>query len=168
MMRCAETCGPLFWRAHSDLANSAYRLRVNKGKRRWENEVVLWLCPPSDLQLTHNLIVRQVCLTYNVRNKQAMSQYRKGKFMSKENHPEINKGTYKSKLRQVREAAGMTLVELAAAIGIDHSGLSRVERFEQQSVKSAALIVEFFGRDKITVEDILYPPKEPCAEQEAA
>lgn len=88
--------------------------------------------------------------------------------MSKENPPEINKGPYKSKLRKVREAAGMTLVELAAAIGIDHSGLSRVERFEQKSVKSAVLIVEFFGRDKITVEDILYPPKEPCAEQEAA
>lgn len=87
--------------------------------------------------------------------------------MSKENPPETNKVPDKSKLRQVREAAGMTLVELAAAIGIDHSGLSRVERFEQQSVKSAALIVEFFGRDKITVEDILYPPPETTPDVEA-
>ena len=70
----------------------------------------------------------------------------------------------KSKLRRLRESRGYTLTQLAGALDVDYSCLSRIERFEIRSLDLALKIVEFFGRRAISLEDILIKPADVLAE----
>ncbi|MEO8101355.1 MAG: XRE family transcriptional regulator [Betaproteobacteria bacterium] len=79
----------------------------------------------------------------------------------------------KSPLRTLREARGLTLVELAsalttaaiaadgdAALKWDTGGLSRAERSGVRSLKRAADLVKFFGGGINEIE-LLYPDRWP-------
>lgn len=59
-------------------------------------------------------------------------------------------------MRQLRHKRGLTLAQLAEQAKVDVSALSRIERGEQFSKKHAPKLVKFFGKDEITLDQILY------------
>lgn len=62
-----------------------------------------------------------------------------------------------SKLRDLREKRGLTLSEVAHAIGgIDAGNLSRIERGEQVPRRDTALKIRGFYKNKITLDEIIY------------
>jgi transcriptional regulator with XRE-family HTH domain len=63
-----------------------------------------------------------------------------------------------SKLRDLRKKRGLTLLEAANAIGgIDAGNLSRIERGEQVPHRDTALKIQGFYKNKITLDEIIYP-----------
>lgn len=66
-------------------------------------------------------------------------------------------------LRALRKSRGLTLQEVANAIGTDTGNLSRIEQGAQRSLDLARKLVDFYGREAITELQILYPPEQPEA-----
>lgn len=64
-------------------------------------------------------------------------------------------------LRRIRLARQKSLEEVAAAIGVHNSTLSRIERGGETSAKTAADLVAYFG-EGITEMEILYPERFPA------
>lgn len=62
-------------------------------------------------------------------------------------------------LRRLRKERGLTLLEVARAVGTDTGNLSRIEKGKQQSPELAPKLVEFFGSEHITELEILYPDR---------
>jgi transcriptional regulator with XRE-family HTH domain len=61
-------------------------------------------------------------------------------------------------LRRIRLRQQKSLEEVAAAIGLHNSTLSRIERGGETSSKTAADLVAYFGGE-ITEMEILYPER---------
>lgn len=59
-------------------------------------------------------------------------------------------------LRALRKSRGLTLQDVAVAVGSDVGNISRVERGKQTSTDLAQKLVEYFGSE-ITEVQILYP-----------
>lgn len=71
-------------------------------------------------------------------------------------------------LRKLRLERGITLAQVATAIGTDTGNVSRMESGEQKSVRLAAKIADFFGRDAITEIEILYPERPTARRRKVA
>ena len=68
-----------------------------------------------------------------------------------------------NKLRTERKARGMTLSEVAEAVGITTSNLSRIERALQSPSPAAAVRLYRFYEQKIPLETILNVPEDRAA-----
>jgi putative transcriptional regulator len=66
-------------------------------------------------------------------------------------------------LRRLRLRRQKSLDEVAAAIGVHNSTLSRIERGGETTAKVAADLVKFYGQD-ITEMEILYPDRFPSTD----
>jgi len=63
-----------------------------------------------------------------------------------------------SKLRTLREKRGLTLAEVANAIGgMDASNLSRIENGKQVPRRDTALKIRAFYKNKISLDELIYP-----------
>lgn len=63
-------------------------------------------------------------------------------------------------LRSIREKKKKTIEEVAAAIGIDESTLSQIERGKRGiTPRVAEKLVGYYGRRKITEMKLLYPER---------
>lgn len=62
-------------------------------------------------------------------------------------------------LRKLRERCGLTLQEVADAVGTNTGVLSRIERGTPTSPDMAEKLVEYYGRRRINELQILYPER---------
>ena len=65
-------------------------------------------------------------------------------------------------LKRLREARGLTGVEISAAVGISNAQYSRIERGDPTTPETAERLVKYFG-DGITEMEVLYPERYPEA-----
>lgn len=65
-------------------------------------------------------------------------------------------------LKTLRLARGLTLQDVADAVGSDTGNISRIENGEQKSVELAPRLAKFFG-EELTVVQVLYPEEYPLA-----
>ncbi len=72
-----------------------------------------------------------------------------------------------SPLKALRKQRGLTLKEVAEAIGTDTGNLSRIESGDQKSPQLAEKLVKFYGEGAITEIQILYPERFVIAEESA-
>lgn len=61
-----------------------------------------------------------------------------------------------SPLRALRRARQLTLEQVSADSGVDVGALSRIERGKQFSKSHAPKLVAYFGKEAISLDDILY------------
>lgn len=69
-----------------------------------------------------------------------------------------------SPLRRARKASGKTTTEVAAAVGVDQSSISRIERGTHRATSQVAeAIAKFLGN--VSELEILYPERYPAKVQ---
>lgn len=71
-------------------------------------------------------------------------------------------------LRKIRQARGVTLIELGKAVGLDVGNLSRLERMQQGATPALAERIARYFEYGISELEILYPTRFMFAEDEAA